>query len=381
MKITERDIEYLAIGAAILGAGGGGDPLIGQLMAQEAIREHGPVELLHLKDVDDDAFVLPVAMMGAPTVFLEKIPSGEEAMLAVRRMEHHLGRKATALCPIECGGMNSMIPFVVAARLGLPVIDGDGMGRAFPELQMETFHVYGISGTPACIADEWGNVVLFETINNYRLEAFARACTVKMGGYSHLVDYPMTGVEMKRAAVPGTVSLGIMLGRAVHAANQAHTDPVQAVIETTANTAYGPGIELFRGKVVDVTRRTRDGFAFGKAVLRGMGDDQGSEMVIDFQNENLIAARDGRVVATVPDIIVLLDPETGLPVTNERLRYGQRVVVVGIPTPCIMRSTEALAVWGPERFGYDVTFEPLERLHGEYYRSKGVPREKEHLLS
>ncbi|MCL6515087.1 MAG: DUF917 domain-containing protein [Alicyclobacillus sp.] len=363
MLVREHDIEALAIGAAILGAGGGGDPLIGQLMAQEAIREHGPVQLLPLEALNNHAFVLPVAMMGAPTVFLEKIPSGEEAMLAVRRMEQHLGRRADAVCPIECGGMNSMIPFVVAARLGLPVVDGDGMGRAFPELQMETFHVYGISGTPACIADEWGNVVLFETVNNFRLEAFARACTVKMGGYSHLVDYPMSGADMKRAAVPGTVSLGMALGRAVRVAQERHQDPVRAVLEATAGTAYGRGVELFRGKVVDVTRRTRDGFAFGKAVLEGLGDCRGSQLSIDFQNESLIAVRDGQVVATVPDIIAMLDPETGLPVTNERLRYGQRVAVVGIPTPPIMRTPEALKVWGPRTFGYDVDFQPLEELH------------------
>jgi DUF917 family protein len=380
MRVTEDDLEALSIGAAILGAGGGGDPLIGKLMAQEAIRQYGPVELIHVDDLDDSAVVFPVAMMGAPTVILEKIPSGEEGYLAVKRMERHLNCSVEALCPVECGGMNSMIPFVVAARMGLPVIDGDGMGRAFPELQMETFHVYGVSGTPACIADEWGNVVLFETVDNYRLESFARACTVKMGGYSHLVDYPMSGQQMKQSAVRGTISMGIALGRAVQKAQASHDDPVAAVLEATAGTIYGHGIVLFRGKVVDISRRTRDGFAFGKAVLRGVEEDTGRQMVIDFQNENLVAVCDDQVVATVPDIIALLDPETGLPITNERVRYGQRAVVVGIPTPEIMRVPEALSVWGPQQFGYDVPFIPLERANPDFYRKVGVPPEKSYLL-
>ena len=230
MRITEQDLEALSIGAAILGTGGGGDPLIGKLMAQQAIAENGPVELISVDEVQDEDVVFPVAMMGAPTVFLEKVPAGEEGYLAVKRMERHLGKKVTALCPIECGGMNSMIPFVVAARMGLPVVDGDGMGRAFPELQMETFHVLGVSGTPACIADEWGNVVLFETIDNYRLEKFARACTIQMGGSSHLVDYPMNGEQVRRTAVGGTVSMAIQIGRAVQNAQKDHVNPVEGLL-------------------------------------------------------------------------------------------------------------------------------------------------------
>lgn len=380
MRVTEEDLESLSIGAAILGTGGGGDPLIGKLMAQQAIAEYGPVELLSLDDVQEDDVVFPVAMMGAPTVFLEKVPAGEEGYIAVKRMEKHLGKQVTALCPIECGGMNSMIPFVVAARMGLPVVDGDGMGRAFPELQMETFHVLGVSGTPACIADEWGNVVLFETVDNYRLESFARACTIKMGGYSHLVDYPMTGSQIRDTAVRGTVSMAIGLGRAVQEAQRLHTEPVQAVLAATRNTIYGHGISLFKGKVVDVSRRTSNGFAVGQAKLQGFEKDDGKLMTIDFQNENLIAKVGGKVIASVPDLITLLDPETGHAVTNERLRYGQRVVVIGIPTPEIMRSDAALRVWGPKCFGYDIPFIPLEQAYPDFYGNVGVPEEKAYLL-
>lgn len=36
----------------------------------------------------------------------------------------------------EVGGANSFEPLVVGAKVGLPVLDADGMGRAFPELQV-----------------------------------------------------------------------------------------------------------------------------------------------------------------------------------------------------------------------------------------------------
>jgi hypothetical protein len=68
-------------------------------------------------------------------------------------------------------------------------------------------------------------------------------------------------------------------------------------------------------------------------------------------------------------------------VTTERLRYGQRITAIGIPTPEIMRSEEALKVWGPAAFGYDdLAFHPLEQRFGSYYRKHGIPAEKEKYL-
>lgn len=132
-EITADAIDDLATGAAILGTGGGGDPHVGKLMAQSAIAEHGPVALLDPADLPSDALVIPTAGMGAPTVLIEKLPSGSEPIAALRRVAAEFDRDVFATMPIECGGINSTIPFAVAAREGLPVVDADGMGRAFPE--------------------------------------------------------------------------------------------------------------------------------------------------------------------------------------------------------------------------------------------------------
>ena len=380
-EITSRDLDHLALGAAILGTGGGGDPFIGKVMAQQAIEEEGPVMLIDPDELEDDELVLPTAMMGAPTVMIEKIPEGMEAVRALRAAERRLGRAADATSPIECGGVNSQIPFVAAARARLPVVDGDGMGRAFPELQMETFHVYGVPGTPAVVADERGAVVTIETEDNFQLEWIARGVTIRMGGHAMLVDYPMSGADYKRTAVRGTVSMGIKIGEAVAGARASATHPIEAVCTATQDTIYGRGIPLFEGKVADVERRTREGFAVGRAILQGLGPDEGSQLDIRFQNENLVALKDGEPVATVPDLICLLDSEQGTAVTTERLRYGQRVTAIGIPTPEIMRSDAALKVWGPPAFGYeDLLFIPLEHRFAGYYQKHGVPPSKRKYL-
>ncbi len=128
MKITVDDLEDLARGAAFLGTGGGGDPYVGRLMVQQALAEGGTVEIIALEDVPDDALIIPTAMMGAPTVLVEKLPKGDEAVQSLRILEEYLGRKAFATMPIESGGIDSTMPLVVGARLGLRLprtADGD----------------------------------------------------------------------------------------------------------------------------------------------------------------------------------------------------------------------------------------------------------------
>lgn len=359
-----EQLKDLARGAAILGTGGGGDPFIGRLLVERAMREHGPVTVLDPQELDDDAFVIPTAQMGAPTVIVEKIPRGTEPETALKALEHHLGRNASATMPIECGGINSMIPLLVAARTGLPVVDGDGMGRAFPELQMETFSVYGVPGSPMAIAGESGETVLIDTgTDNRQMEWLARGITIRLGGVAHIAEYPMTGEQVKRTAVPRTLTLGLRLGQAVRDARQSNSDPIDALRAALAPTLYSSLRVLFRGKVVDVERRTIEGFARGQAKFVSFVGD--SQMEIQFQNENLVARVDGTVLCVVPDLICVLEAETGEPITTEGLRYGQRVSVVGISTPNMMRTPEALKVFGPACFGLDVAFRPVESLIDE----------------
>jgi len=359
--LTEKHLEDLARGAAVLGTGGGGDPYVGRLLVRQAIREHGPVTILDPDEVGDEDLVVPTAQMGAPTVVHEKLPSGQEPVLALRTLEDHLGRTASATMPIECGGINSMIPLVVGARLGLPVVDADGMGRAFPELQMETFGVYGVPGSPMAIGGERGETTVIDTgEDNRRMEWLARGVTIRLGGVAHIAEYAMSGADVKRTAVPRTLSLALTVGRTIRQARARNADPVPALAGALAATAYSDLRVLFRGKVSDVERRTEAGFARGRA--RAVSFDGAHELELRFQNENLLALVDGQVRCLVPDLVCVLESETAEPITTETLRYGQRVVVVGISTPALMRTPEALATFGPAAFGLSHEFTPVEEL-------------------
>ena len=134
------------------------------------------------------------------------------------------------------------------------------------------------------------------------------------------------------------------------------TGGVDAVLET------GRGVRLVTGKVVDLERRTTGGFARGEVTLAGTGPDAGRTVAIYVQNENLLAIEDGRAVAVVPDLIVLLDEATGAAVPTERVRFGQRLAAIGLPCAPVWRTSAGLAAAGPETFGFPHAYTPVEEL-------------------
>lgn len=357
-QIALDDMKEIALGGAFLGTGGGGDPYIGRLMAEQAIAEHGSVQVLDVDELDDDALVIPVAMMGAPTVMLEKLPRGDEAMNVLRALEALLQRKADAIFCIEAGGLNSTIPIAVAAAAKLPVIDGDGMGRAFPELQMVSMSMFDVKACPMAMADEKGNSMILNAVDNLSTEKFARVITVEMGGAGLIALYPMSGKQAKQATLRNSLSLIHNIGKIIRSEQAANRNPAARLAKDLN------GYRLFEGRVTDVDRRTEGGFARGQATFEGLDHYAGETFILKFQNEFLMAENgDGNPRAMTPDLICLLDLETGEPITTEQMAYGFRVIIFGLPSDRKWRSDHGLQLVGPRYFGYDLDYQPIEKLN------------------
>src|SRR2546430_6327114 len=209
-------------------------------------------------------------MMGAPTVMVEKLPRGDEIIHAFKALEDYLGRRITHTVSIEAGGLNSTTPFSVAAQMGIPLVDCDGMGRAFPEIQMVTPTIFGVSATPMALADEKGNSALINTIDNRWTERLARSITIDMGATAMIALYALSGKQLKEAMVPGTIGLAQELGRLIRETSRAHADPVQAILERLS------GSRIFAGKIADVQSRTVSSLAKGGAGIDATAVDSGS---------------------------------------------------------------------------------------------------------
>lgn len=361
MKLTVEDLVDVGRGAAFLGTGGGGDPYVGRMLATSAIQEFGMPEIIEPDDLPDDAEVCTVAMLGAPTVLTEKAACGDDVDLVISRLEKYSGKKIDAILPVEIGGVNSMLPIMAAARTGLPLVNADGMGRAFPEIQMVTFNVYGVSCTPLVVADDHLNSLVVETGSAKRAEDLVRVVSIEMGCSVILSSYPMTGADVKRTAVKGTMTLALEIGRAI-ARGRHSGNPVDELVNYLRTTSYYNQCKvLFDGKVTDLRRETTRGFAIGHCQMVAL-DGSGRNIEVSFQNEHLIAREDGKIRAIVPDLICMVDSETAEPIPVEALKYGQRIKVLGVSAPPILRTPKSLAIMGPQAFGLDEPFVPLEEL-------------------
>ncbi|MUV38764.1 hypothetical protein JNUCC1_02635 [Lentibacillus sp. JNUCC-1] len=353
-NITEQDAEYIALGAGVLGTGGGGDPYLAKLQLIEMLRAGHKVEVITSEEVNDNQLGCGISGMGAPTIGIEKLPVGDEMWQTVKSLQNYLQKDFSFIVIGEIGGGNAIEGLIAAASANLPVVDADPMGRAFPELQMDTFMINDVSPSPFGLSDGIGNSAVLTVNDAETAERVGRALTIAMGGSSSLALPVITGRQLKDFGIHGTLSLCHTIGKAIIQAKKAKSDVFKSIAEVV------PAKRLFTGKVVDVNRKTTGGFAKGEMILEGLNDFTGSELTVNIQNEFLMAYQDGRPVAMVPDLISVLDLESGDPIGTESLRYGLRLEVIGMPASPKLQTEKALPVVGPKAFGYDIEFEPME---------------------
>ncbi len=342
----------------MLGTGGGGDVRTGALAAVRAIEAHGEVPLVRLADLPEDALIVPLSGIGAPTVSHEMIHGEDEPRRVAEEVERIFGRPPAAIMSSEIGGANGVAPVAWAAQLGLPLLDADGMGRAFPEVQMVSMYVAGLPADLVVMSDIVGNVVTIRPVDGLWSERLARAVCVAAGSHALMADYVLTAARARGAVIEGTVTRALEIGRATEGV----AEPL-AALQRRLGAA-----RLITGKLTDVERRTTGGFVRGTATIEGTGDDRGRTLRLELQNENLVAVEDGEVRAMVPDLVTVVDTETAAAIQTEGLRYGQRVAVLAWPCDPLWRTPKGLETAGPRAFGYDLDYVPVEELVKEESR-------------
>ncbi|ADB50637.1 DUF917 domain-containing protein [Conexibacter woesei] len=360
-RLDERALHDVARGAAVLGIGGGGDPRGATLAAVRALRAFGPPALAGCDALADDDLVVCPLLVGAVRPDAAPLPLGVELVAAFDALRRVLDRPVAALLPLKVGGVGgAAAALALAARTGLPVLDADATGRAFPQNDPTTFALHGVAATPAAVADGRGNAVVVTAADLDWTERLLGGAVSQLGGIAPFCGYPVTGAQVRAAGIAGTISLAERIGRTVREAVAAGADPIPGVLAATG------GFALLRGTVAGVDRRRSErGWLVGETVVDGAGADAGRRATVAFQNESLVVRRaDGALLAAVPDLIALIDADSGQAIAADRVRRGQRVVVLGIPCDARWRTPAGLALAGPRRFGYDAEHVPVERIAG-----------------
>lgn len=351
--LSQIDLDLIAEGCAILGCGGGGDVYASHLSVKKLFAAGGSVDVISPQNLPDEGFIPAVAVMGSPSTFSERLPSGEELKNSVNAVLRSQGLgldDLTAVMSLEIGGSNGMRGIQAALWTGKPLIDGDLMGRAYPNLWQVTPNNAGISLAPAAASDGKGNtVVQVQSNSNRDIEDVLRAVCVQMGQAAGISLGALTGQQVKQVAVQSSISLAWRLGRAVQLARAEKQDIVDSILATH------PGRKILSGKITSVTRHVRGAFTEGSAKIVPFDTEvpTENEIRITFQNENIQAFRvkDQVTLASVPDLICLLDAEDGRALGTQDYRYGLRVHVVVLVGNSQWTEGEGLRNGGPAAFG------------------------------
>jgi len=354
-----RGAEDLVLGATVLGTGGGGDPEEGLKLLEEVLRDGREVKIVGLSELPEDSVIVAPYYVGtiAPTAKTKKpVKIKEPIKVAFEEMEALLGKRISAVVATEIGGFNTAIAAYIGAKLGLPLVDGDLLGRAAPELHQCTVHIFGIPMYPSVLITETGDVVVvkqYADIDDY--ESIARYLSVLAGRFVAVVDTPLTMDKARNAIIEGTLSLCLSLGKAIREARAEGRSPVEEAIKVLG------GWKVFEGIVKKYSWRDEGGFLVGEAVLEGKDRWSGRSLKTWIKNEHIMAWLDERPVVMPPDLIMFL-AEDGEPVTNTMLKEGMEVHVLASKAPEVWRTERGLELFGPRHFGFEYDYVPVEEL-------------------
>ncbi len=326
MRLTEKDVDAAVLGGAILGGGGGGWPEDGRQMGYLALELGDPI-LKEIGDLSEDAILVTVALVGAPSA-PDRYVKPFHYLRALQLLEKHLDQPISGIITNENGALATVNGWLQAAILGVPVIDSPCNGRAQPTMMMGAMGLHRkadyMARAAACGGQQHTDqyVELHTEGNVAQVATIIRYASTKTGGMMAVARNPVAVSYAKENGAPGAIRQAIDLGRAM-----LHVQPQgpESMIEAAA-VALG-GEVVCRAEVVDVVLSREGGFDAGRAILK----EGKEEYELAFWNEYMTLESSGRRLATFPGLIATTSLETGLPVSSAELERGQSLAVLCVP--------------------------------------------------
>ncbi|MGM0592666.1 MAG: DUF917 domain-containing protein [Halobacteriota archaeon] len=320
-QIDDEWIRHAVTGGTFLGGGGGGSPDEGLEFARLAI-EYGTPEIVPLEALEGDELVVTVSAVGAPAA-TDRLVKPADYVRAFELVCDHLesrGKTVAGMMTNEMGGSATVNGFVQSAVTGIPLVDATCNGRAHPTGPMGSIGLEGsdesvqsaVGGDPA--TGSHVELVIESTID---VAATAvRQAAQDAGGLVAVARNPVSAAYANENAAVGVYEQAVDLGRRIETAPDGKS-AAEAVADALGGEVPAAGI------VDDVTLETEGGFDVGTVEVDGAS--------LTFWNEYMTLEIDGQRLATFPDLIALLDRDTGAPITTAALEAGRNVSVVTAP--------------------------------------------------
>lgn len=314
LRVDRTDIDALAQGCALLGAGGGGSTVHLELLARGV---DWPVEVFAVAEMDPTTPCLAVGIAGSTMVITERLPDPQQVDVAVAAVERWLGRPGSALCPLEIGGLNGLTAFV--AGRGRAVVDADCMGRALPGIDQVTLLVGGLPDL--VVATTTGDGVgVVDRPRPEDAEAMVRAALRLSGGTGAVVFGGFTVGDLTEHACTGTVSRALELGRRFQTVRDAPIGELAAAIG---------GRLLAQGRIQSVLADPVD----PQIQTFQLMESTGAMHRLVTGSETLAFMTDGVLVSAAPTVLAVLDVRTRTVLQIADLSPAHHVAVVELDAP------------------------------------------------
>lgn len=338
--ITKEDVKALAIGGAILGGGGGGSPENGLREGNLAL-EIGNVELWSPEEANPDWRVITSAALGAPTQRGNTMPMH---FIRAAQLLRDVGVEFHGVIAAENGGRNSFGGWLIAAAMGLPVVDTPGDGRAHPTALMGSMGLHKTKYDSVKVGVTEGS----EVVSWGSLQTTGAAIRAQAGYMKALIAMARDPVPVSYTlehGAPGAIKLAINLGYEYLAAGD---DPDKRV---EAASKFLGGELICKAEIVEKSLEAKGGFDVGVMKLK----EGSQEWELSYVNEYMTLEKDGERLATFPDLVATFN-EHGEPKTSAALQEGETIYLLYVPK-------EKIPVGDGNRFADSI--EPIEEALGK----------------
>lgn len=340
------DVEAFALGARLLGAGGGGSPRLIELMLS---RSHGwPVHVDDVESLDPDTPCIAGAFIGSTLIHDERLPSPDPFGSLAQAIERWIGAEIPAVCSFEGGGVNSMVPLLFAP--GRTILDADLSGRAVPFLDQFSLFVDRVPGLVIACESGAGGITLVQSDRGADTEEIVRSAIIQAGGIGPAVVGGFTVGDLLNHAVLGHLSRTLELGRIFE--NRA-----DASMSDLAS-ALGGNI-LFSGRIVDVVQDAHDPHVHTVELITT--DERVCRIVC--RSEILACVVDGATVAASPTVIFAIDSLTRRNLEVTELVLNRHIAVFSLPASPWWNSDHRRAAIAPSVYG----IQGLDEVHEGVY--------------
>jgi DUF917 family protein len=208
--------------------------------------------------------------------------------------------------------------------------------------------------------DRWGNrMIVKQAVGAAMVDRLGRmvsraAYGLGVAAVGHLVQLGQVRNAFVRNSLARAIEVGAVLRRS--AGIEDKTARLQSL------TAVTGGRVLFQGEAVAADWKSSEPYTFRELTYRLKGHDAWANSTAEIwvKNEHHVIWHNGTVIATSPDIISLLDPETYRPLTTlGDIIPGRRVTVFGMKAlDPVWHTPAGHALLGPRHFGFD--FDPVD---------------------